>query len=234
MKRLMLLCGVLAIAAFAARPALAKGGHAGGHAHHGSGSHHAAAKPAHHSSSQGHAANHPKMNAVKTKGGTAPQVQHAHQGKAGVTHKPKSVRTVSHRTAHSVLARRPGYRYGRRAYYRHLVHRRRYRRGYAYGRPSFVRGPDQVVAANSGPQIVNPWASRISAGGRRRGAALRFQVTSDSNPRLFRTPPMISPTGALTFQPAVGQTGAATIRLVLRCGGRLSSPQTFHITVRPL
>jgi hypothetical protein len=246
MKRLMLLFGVLAIAALAAHPALAKGRHSGGHPHPKAGPHkapakaaHPAAKPVHPPSKHAHAADHPKMKAAKTAGRAATHGQPVRQAKAGaVSHKPTRVRSVSNALTRSVVVRRPGYGYGRRGYgrrgyYRHLVNRRRYRRGYAYGRPSFVRGPDQVVAANSGPHVVNPWATRVSAGGRRRGGALWFQVTRDSNPGLFRTPPMISATGVLTFQPAPGQTGAATIRVVLRCGGRSSTPQTFHITVRP-
>jgi hypothetical protein len=228
---------------------LAKGGHSGGHshhssgshhsasAHHGSGSHHAAAKPTHKSGSHAHAANHAKSNAAKTTTHSTTAHNHAAANKSTTTkstHKSTKAASVNKHVARSVSTSRGGYSYGRRNYYRHLTHRRHNRRGYAYGRPSFMRGPDQVVAANSGPQVVNPWATRITPGlGQRTGGGLRFQVTRDSNPRLFRTPPTISPTGTLAFCPAARQTGAATITVVLRSGGHASTPQTFHITVRP-
>lgn len=135
---------------------------------------------------------------------------------------PRATRatTVSHRGSYYHRG------YGRRNYHRH---RRNYTRN---GRPSFVAGPDQVVGAGSGPQTVAPWATRIRAGsGRRAMGAVQFQVTNNSNPGLFSTPPSVSPTGTLNFTPAA-QAGTATVTLVLRSGTATSLPRTFHITAR--
>ncbi|HEX8199475.1 MAG TPA: Ig-like domain-containing protein, partial [Isosphaeraceae bacterium] len=103
--------------------------------------------------------------------------------------------------------------------------------------PSFTGGPDQSVAANSGPRTVPGWATNISAGAGEAGQTLTFLVTAD-NPALFATPPAITPDGTLTFTPAPGASGTATVTVRLRDNGGTanggvdtSPPQTFTITV---
>jgi len=125
-----------------------------------------------------------------------------------------------------------------RYYGRHGYHRYSLRRVRANQAPSFVKGPDQVVAVNTGPQSVAPWATRISAGhGNGSRAGLSFQVTGDTRPGLFQTVPSVSPSGILSYTPAPGQTGTATITLVLRNNSsgmgshNTSRPQSFNITV---
>jgi hypothetical protein len=106
--------------------------------------------------------------------------------------------------------------------------------------PSFTVGPNQAVNEDTGPQTVSPWATGISAGpANESGQTLTFQVTSNSNPALFSAGPTVSASGALSYTPAAGATGTATITLVLHDDGGTadggvdtSAAQTFTITVQ--
>jgi hypothetical protein len=253
MKRLTFLLTLTAAALFAAGQPPAKGAkggaRSGGRARAGGQAHHSAP----HAANKGHAANRGKMNAAKSKthstanGAMKSNVHSGHGATAEKAHHASAAHSqASVNVNNANPAVRVGSYYSRsrgRYYYARRGHRY-YRRLLAAGqRPSFVRGPDQVVAVNSGPHNVAPWATFISAG-RTNGAhgALRFQVTRDTQPGLFRSPPRVSPTGVLTFTPAPGKTGTAVITLVLRGGGggnggggygggRSSRPQSFQITV---
>ncbi len=291
MKRFTLFLTLLAASTFTAAPALAKGGHSGGHCHSSGGHSHASAGHAHHSVP--HAAHHSAPHAAH-KPATNRSTSHvAHQAAVKVAHHPTSNATRepnpvlaggsnSQATKHQVhrpyqntankltsnpanpvtsnpanptpsqgqltvnQARTPvivaGHysHYGMRHRYYNARHTRHYsrRRTRANQAPSFVKGPDQVVAVNAGPQVVAPWATRISAGlGNRSRGGLSFQVTGDTRPGLFQTVPSVSPSGTLSYTPAPGQTGTATITLVLRNhsgatgGHNTSRPQSFNITV---
>jgi hypothetical protein len=106
--------------------------------------------------------------------------------------------------------------------------------------PGFTKGPDQIVVADGGPQSIEYWATNISAGSPlESGQRLTFVVSNDS-PGLFAAPPAISPTGTLTYEPAPGGAGTATIMVWLKddggteAGGQdTSPPRTFRITVLP-
>lgn len=105
--------------------------------------------------------------------------------------------------------------------------------------PSFTKGPDQSVNENSGGQIVNNWATNISSGpADESGQTLTFQVTGNTNAPLFSTAPAISANGTLTYTPAAGASGLATITVALmdnggtsNGGNNTSATQTFLITV---
>ena len=105
--------------------------------------------------------------------------------------------------------------------------------------PSFIKGPDQTVNEDAGPQTVNPWATAISVGpANESGQTVAFLITGNSNPGLFAAGPAVSPTGVLTYTPAPNVSGTATIALVLQDNGGTanggvdtSAPQTFVITV---
>lgn len=105
--------------------------------------------------------------------------------------------------------------------------------------PSFTRGADQTVAEDAGPQTVNPWATAISAGPPdEAGQTLSFNITSNTNAALFGTAPAVSPTGVLTYTPALNASGSATLTLTLSDNGSNTPPnvntsaaQTFTITV---
>jgi VCBS repeat-containing protein len=106
--------------------------------------------------------------------------------------------------------------------------------------PSFTVGPDVAVLQDSGPRTVDPWATNIGPGPEEAGQSVFFEVVGISNAPLFATPPAVGPTGVLTFTPAAGQTGAATVQLKLRDnggtanGGIDESPvQSFTIDVGP-
>ncbi|PYI80266.1 MAG: hypothetical protein DME26_21920, partial [Verrucomicrobia bacterium] len=65
--------------------------------------------------------------------------------------------------------------------------------------PSFVKGANQTVAEDSGPQTVIGWATGISAGpANESGQSLTFLV-SDNNTGLFVTQPAVSASGTLTY-----------------------------------
>jgi VCBS repeat-containing protein len=112
--------------------------------------------------------------------------------------------------------------------------------------PRFRDGGDQSVQQNSGPREIRRWATDITPGAANEAnQTLRFEVTTD-NPGLFAPGGRPSVTresateGTLRFEPARGQTGSATVTVVLKDnggtanGGHDSSvPHTFRITVRP-
>ncbi len=103
--------------------------------------------------------------------------------------------------------------------------------------PGFVRGENQTVAEDAGPQSVSGWARAISAGPENEAdQTLAFDVTDNTNPALFASggQPAVSPSGTLTYTPADNQNGTATVTLCLRDSGdgaNVSAPQSFVITV---
>src|SRR5262249_11216702 len=107
--------------------------------------------------------------------------------------------------------------------------------------PFFIKGPDQTVNDDAGPQVVPNCATGISAGPPSESAQELTFIVNNINPALFATPPSISSVGPLTYTPAPNANGAATITIVLKdTGGTAnggvdtSPPQTFIITVNPI
>ncbi|MEM9291943.1 MAG: tandem-95 repeat protein [Acidobacteriota bacterium] len=103
--------------------------------------------------------------------------------------------------------------------------------------PSFTIGPNQTVAEDSGAQVVNPWATAVDDGDGG-GQTLSFNVTNNTNAALFSAGPAVSAAGVLSYTPAAGASGAATITVELMDdggtanGGVDTSPtQDFTITV---
>ncbi|MHB8736732.1 MAG: hypothetical protein ACYC6M_15625 [Terriglobales bacterium] len=240
MKRCTFILALVAAAALAAGPALAKGGHSAGHARTAAGhAHHSAPHAAKHSSSHAthKAAPHSTPHAAHK---SAPHQSTPHPTHSSVTQPSKPSKPYSPQTSKvhtTVGAGRHYTHYGLRHRYGGRRHYYSRRPVLVNQRPSFVRGPNQNVPANAGPQTVAPWATRISAGRSSGGRGnLIFQVTGDTHPGLFQTVPSVSPSGALSYTPGAGQAGTATITLVLRndggvVGHNISSPQTFSITV---
>jgi len=104
--------------------------------------------------------------------------------------------------------------------------------------PSFVKGSDQTVLEDAGPQTVAGWATAISAGPNEGGQTVHFNVTNNTKPGLFSAGPAISPTGTLTYTPAANANGSATITINLQDDGGISNggvdtslTQTFNINV---
>src|SRR5207253_2139916 len=104
--------------------------------------------------------------------------------------------------------------------------------------PSFIKGTDQTVNEDSGPQAIAGWATAISPGPSDETAqTLNFTVTNTNN-ALFSAQPAIAATGTLTFTPASNAAGQATITVSLHDNGGTanggvdtSAPQTSLISI---
>jgi gliding motility-associated-like protein len=107
--------------------------------------------------------------------------------------------------------------------------------------PSFVKGLDQVTYIDFPTQTVVNWATALSKGPANESSqVLDFIVTNDKN-TLFSTQPAISANGTLTYKPAPGQYGRATVTVQIHDNGGTanggvdtSAPQTFSISVKPI
>lgn len=105
--------------------------------------------------------------------------------------------------------------------------------------PFFTKGGDVNVLVDAAAQTVSGWATGISAGAANEsGQTLTFNVTNDNN-ALFATQPAIAANGTLTFTPAAGVHGVATVTVSLSDNGSNTPPnvntsaeQTFLIGVR--
>src|SRR3989442_8940445 len=104
-----------------------------------------------------------------------------------------------------------------------------------------TKGADQTGLEGAGPQTVSVWATAMSAGPADDcGQALSFPVPT-TNAALFSARPAVSATGRLTFTPAAGATGAATVTVQLPDNGGVanggvdtSAAQTLTITIAPV
>src|SRR5262249_23451735 len=90
----------------------------------------------------------------------------------------------------------------------------------------------------AGAQTVANWATAISAGPADESAQTVNFIVTNTNSALFAAQPAISATGTLTYTPASGATGAATVTVQLHDTGGVanggvdtSAAQTFTITV---
>ena len=112
--------------------------------------------------------------------------------------------------------------------------------------PRFRIIQDRVtVPAGQTPRTVSGFVGNITPGApNENDQLLVFEVVENSNPGLFAAGPVVrrdghgAETGTLSFTPAAGQTGSATITLVLRDNGGseglhvdTSSRQRFTIRV---
>ncbi|HKO45252.1 MAG TPA: choice-of-anchor Q domain-containing protein [Pyrinomonadaceae bacterium] len=107
--------------------------------------------------------------------------------------------------------------------------------------PSFTKGANQFVNNDAGLQTINNWATSIVAGpGDESGQNVSFVITSNSNPSLFAVAPSVSPAGTLSYDPASGVDGVATLTISLEDDGgtanggdNSSASESFTITVLP-
>ena len=107
--------------------------------------------------------------------------------------------------------------------------------------PSFTKGADETVNEDAGAQIVNGWATNISAGPPNESSqTVDFIVTNDNN-TLFSNQPGVSATGTLTYTPAANANGSATVTVQIHDDGGAanggvdtSAAQTFTISVTPV
>ncbi|HQF54897.1 MAG TPA: Ig-like domain-containing protein [Fibrobacteria bacterium] len=107
--------------------------------------------------------------------------------------------------------------------------------------PGFAKGSDQSTLQNSSSRTIENWATSISRGpADESGQNMGFRVSNDNN-TLFSTQPAISATGTLTYTPAAGAVGTATVLVRLGDDGGTanggvdsSSVDTFRIVVTPV
>lgn len=108
--------------------------------------------------------------------------------------------------------------------------------------PDFTLGPNQNASSYAGTQQIAGWASGFTPGPADESTqiALGYTTISVSNPALFAVLPAIDATGRLTYTPAPGADGSATISIIAGDSGGItnggvdtSANKTFTITVRP-
>jgi hypothetical protein len=105
--------------------------------------------------------------------------------------------------------------------------------------PSFTKGANQTIQQGAGAQSVAGWATSISAGpADESGQRLDFIVSND-RAALFTAPPAVAPDGTLTFTPAAGASGSASVTVTVHDdggtangGADYSGAQTFVISIR--
>jgi hypothetical protein len=110
--------------------------------------------------------------------------------------------------------------------------------------PSYVKGADQTVNEDAGPQSVPGWATSISTGPANESSQqLTFHPFTNTRPELFIVAPAVDPvTGNLTYTPAPNAHGTTTIGFQLQddggtaFGGQDTDPsvQTFQITINSM
>lgn len=107
--------------------------------------------------------------------------------------------------------------------------------------PTFVKGPDQVVNEDAGPQTFANWATVAAGPPDEASQTLTFSMVDNTNVSLFSAGPAISSTGTLTFTTTPNANGTATVTFRVKDsggttnGGVDTSPnQTFVITVNPV
>ncbi len=103
--------------------------------------------------------------------------------------------------------------------------------------PSFVRGADQIVAADAGVTVVTEWATAISQGSGETDQLVDFIVANSDN-SIFSVQPVLSADGTLTYAIAAGASGAATVSVSIHDNGGTANGgadtsvvQTFNIFV---
>lgn len=104
--------------------------------------------------------------------------------------------------------------------------------------PFFTKGPDQMVSEGAPLQEKINWATNINAGPTDESdQTILFSIVVDK-PQLFEIQPTISPDGKLTYKPAVGASGIATVNVTAQDNGGTSNGgvdksdvQTFTITI---
>ncbi|HEX3356625.1 MAG TPA: SdrD B-like domain-containing protein [Tepidisphaeraceae bacterium] len=106
--------------------------------------------------------------------------------------------------------------------------------------PSFNAGADQSVSEDDGAQSVAGWASGISAGPASEASQLLDFDVSNDNQSLFSAQPTINVDGTLSYTPAPGASGSATVTVDLHDNGGTvhggadtSAATIFTINIQP-
>lgn len=104
--------------------------------------------------------------------------------------------------------------------------------------PSFVKGADSSAIAGTAAQTVVNWATSISSGPANESTQTVSFNLSNNNNNLFSVQPAIDSAGNLTYTPAFGVSGTATVSATLsdnggtaNGGANTSAAQTFTINI---
>ena len=107
--------------------------------------------------------------------------------------------------------------------------------------PSFTKGANQTFLEDSGAHSISGWATAISPGPPDEGGQSVSFVVDSNIPDLFSSGPAVSPSGTLTFTPALNANGTSTVTVhavdnggTANGGDDTSLPQTFTITLTPV
>jgi len=104
--------------------------------------------------------------------------------------------------------------------------------------PDFLVGMDLYIWEDAPPQKLTRWATQISPGPLNENEQhLHFQVTDNTHPEYFTTPPMVTAKGDLHYTLAENAFGTATIMLTLFDDGlqnNASTPKRFQINISPV
>ena len=102
--------------------------------------------------------------------------------------------------------------------------------------PSFTKGPDQAIIADSQPHTVSNWATNISTGPADESTQTPSFTVTTSNDAFFTSLPAVSPAGTLQYT-AGAAVGSVTVYVTLHDDGGTanqgvdaSAPQSFVIT----
>ena len=107
--------------------------------------------------------------------------------------------------------------------------------------PSFIKGADQTIDEDTGPQRVENWAAQILSGPENEsGQSYNFHVTANK-PELFFEQPEIDSTGKLSYTPKTDAYGDTLIDVYIKDNGRTdnegkdtSEIQRFTISILPI
>ena len=104
--------------------------------------------------------------------------------------------------------------------------------------PDFVIGMDLNIWEDAPPQKLIKWATQISPGPLNENKQkLHFQVTDNTHPEYFTTPPIVTAQGDLHYTLAENAFGNATLKLTLFDDGienNASTPKRFQINISPV
>lgn len=103
--------------------------------------------------------------------------------------------------------------------------------------PSFTKGPDQIVDVGAAAQTVTGWATALSAGPPDESTQVLDIHLSTDDDALFASLPGLTSAGDLSYEPAPGAIGTATVTITVHDNGGIANDgvdtnaQTFTINV---
>jgi len=107
--------------------------------------------------------------------------------------------------------------------------------------PSFVKGVDQTIDEDNGPQRINNWATQISSGPENEANQTFSFIVTAKKPELFFEQPKIDPSGKLFYTPKTDAYGDTLVDVNIQDNGGedndgndTSETQRFTISILPI